>query len=353
MNKEEYKKIVGNTLEYHLSGHNLQHIINSLKKSGIATYNDSAEKGVIIEASDSKWDRVKKCLEKDESTIYEIEKMYIDKSYRYSIFFQCDKFDLNDKLSKYINIKSFKVDKLQEIGDFLLPRYFENEEMIVFIFYKVINPYIAKIDKSKHVLYNTLWIYHKELNILEHRFDILGFKSNDEFYHTTFNAQLDILIQDFRIKAEEFRTSTLIEYIVDNKKREVHEISKYMGLKGNSSAKLKVGNNLVMPFIGDLELIMSKYDELLEKTSDTKRIKEILQKYIVETKENANYKSRLLAWYNYNEDKYFLNVNIIFSYRNKKYDLFNFLEPKKNSMELMNYAIQYICGIRGDIPNNK
>ena len=38
-----------------------------------------------------------------------------------------------------------------------------------------------------------------------------------------------------------------------------------MGLRGNSLAKLKVGNTLVMPFIGDLEIIMKTNQELFNK----------------------------------------------------------------------------------------
>lgn len=57
-----------------------------------------------------------------------------------------------------------------------------------------------------------------------------------------------------------------------------------------------------------------------------------------------NYKSRLLSWYRNGEKEAFLNVNVMFSYKDNKYDVLNFLQPKKNDMEMMDYAIKYLWG---------
>jgi len=100
---------------------------------------------------------------------------------------------------------------------------------------------------------------------LEHRFDILRFKTDECFYETTFKPNLDKFLDDFGVLVKEFRLTSIIDDIVENRSNEVHEISKYMGLRGNSLAKLKVGNTLVMPFIGDLEIIMKTNQELFNK----------------------------------------------------------------------------------------
>lgn len=100
---------------------------------------------------------------------------------------------------------------------------------------------------------------------MEHRFDILRFKTDERFYETTFKPNLDKFLDDFGVLVKEFRLTSIIDDIVENRSNEVHEISKYMGLRGNSLAKLKVGNTLVMPFIGDLEIIMKTNQELFNK----------------------------------------------------------------------------------------
>lgn len=358
MNKSQYEERLNNTIKYYLSEYNLQKIINILRKNNIATYksNNDDDKSftedgtVIIESKKTKYERIAKCLKLKKETYYEIEKYMLNKSYRYSIYFKCENFNIDNigTNNKFINISEFKNYSDMLNIDYLETRYMENEEQIIFSFYKDISYYVQDLDRSIPVLYPSLWIFHKKLGILEHRFDYLGFRGNDDFYKITFEAQLDSLKFNFGITYDEFRTTDIIKYIASSKKNEVHELSQYVGLRGNSSAKLKVGENMIMPFIGDIELLLEENEELFNSNKETKRIKEIFNRYINTTKDNANYKSILLSW-NSEEQKAFLNINVMFSYKNNNYDVFNFLHPQKNDMEMMNYAIQYICQVKGSM----
>ena len=345
MDKQNYKELLKNTFKYDSANYNSQKIINKLKMNDIVTYKKNDSDKIVISTEDSVGKRVSNCIDANDNSIFQIEKYNIEKAYRYSIYFSCNEFEINnEKINNYIKIEDFNSKDNSNIDDYLKPRYFEDENKIVFIFVKNINKYVENLDKSVNILYPTLWIYHKKMKILEHRFNLIGFKSNDDFYKTTFMPQLDRLNNDFKIIVKEFRTSKIIKYIIENKKDEVHEISQYMGLKGDSSAKLKVGKNLIMPFIGDIEMILEENVDLFNKNNETKKIRDILNNYIVNTKENANYKSRLLSWYRNGEKEAFLNVNVMFSYKDNKYDVLNFLQPKKNDMEMMDYAIKYLWG---------
>lgn len=359
MNKSQYEERLDNTINHYLSEYNLQKIINILRENNIAAYKNNSEDNenfaedgtVIIESKKTKYERIAKCLDLKKETYYEIEKYMINKSYRYSIYFKCENFNI-DNIStnnEFININEFKKYSDGLNIDYLKTRYMENEEQIFFAFYKIISYYVQDIDRSMPVLYPSLWIYHKKLGILEHRFDYLGFRHDDNFYKITFEAQLYSLKLNFRIICDEFRTTDIIKYIASSKKNEVHELSQYVGLKGNSSAKLKVGENMIMPFIGDIELLLEEHEELFNSNKETKKIKEIFNIYIKTTKKNANYKSILLSW-DSQEEKAFLNINVMFSYKNNNYDVFNFLHPQKNDMEMMNYAIQYICQVKDSMP---
>lgn len=350
MNREEYEQLMKDTIKYNTPDYVLQQIINDLRKEKIASYNENdKENSVLISTLEDKSERIKKCIDNNLNTFSIIEGILINKSYRYSIYYNCDNFNFNFNLNReqYIKLENFKGDNLKTIKDFINPILIENDNYIAIKFYKIINPFITKIDKTKNVLYPTLWVYHKNLKILEHRFDMLGFKQNDNFYETTLQTQLNIIRRDFKCTVDEFRTSSTIKYIVENKKDKVHEISQYMGLKADSLAKLKVGKTFVMPLIGELQILMEENRHLFNKTKDTRKIREILEKHIDDIRENAKYKSRLIAL-----DKQIdtcIYINILFSYRDKNYDLFNFQEPRKINMELINYAIKYIYEAKQNI----
>ena len=220
-------------------------------------------------------------------------------------------------------------------------------EKIIFRFLTETRPFIRKIDRSIRAFYVNLWIYHKNLKILEYRFDSIGADGDDYFYEHRMDGQLASLSYNHEYTVKEFRSSNIIKYIVDNKKGEVQEISQSIGLKKNSAAKLKVGSNKIMPFIGDFEEMIEKYADLFNKNNETKELKNIFEDYINNIKRNAKYKSRLLSWYNREskKDKSILDIQVMFSYRDKKYDLFNFHEPKKINGELMDFAIKYIVEV--------
>ncbi|MEN8433978.1 hypothetical protein NX821_001149 [Clostridium septicum] len=349
MDINKYIELLRNTIKYELSGHILQRIINNLVKSKFAAYieddrNDNPDL-VPISTDLSKKERIIKCLDKSaENTISVIERVFIEKGYRYSIYYKCDNFIINNKVNEYNNLNDYSPMGINNstVIDFVKPVLFEQDQKIVIRFIKEINPYYTKIDKSEYVLYPTLWVYHKDLKILEHRFDSLSFKGNDNFYSITENAQIDILRRNCSFELNEFRTSKLIDKIVDENKNEVHLKGQDIGLKGNSSAKLKVGSNNIMPFIGDLEELIEKNKEILYLDKESSKITKIFTDYINEVKREAKYKSRLIEISTCNEVSLKVVINVFFSYRENRYDLYNFLESNKIDMEMMNNAIKYI-----------
>lgn len=345
MDINKYIDLLKNTIRYELPGYNLQDVINRLVTNKVATYKESDGIKLKISSDKPKQDRILECLEKrPEDTIFHIEKMYIEKGYRYSIYYKCNNFRINDNYDEYNDFTNYNPISLNngEIEDFLKPILFQNDKEIIFKFIKIINPYYTKIDKSEYIMYPTLWIYHKNLKILEHRFDSLSFKSDDDFYSKTKDAQINILKKISTFEVEEFRTSKLIDEIINQNKNEVSLKGQDIGLKGNSSAKLKVGTNNVMPFIGDLEEIIEKNKSILFADENSEKITKIFSDYIDEVKKEAKYKSRLIEISTDNELKINVAINVFFSYRDNNYDLYNFLECKKIDMEMMNNAIKYI-----------
>lgn len=356
MDITKYVDLMKNTIKYELPGHNLQDIINRLTKNKVACYKDVGDNIVKISSEDSKQDRIIKCLEMSPiDTITNIEWMYIEKGYRYSIYYKCDDFVINNELSNYNDLNNYSPMCIEKgvITDFSKPILLDNGDKVIIKFLKEINPYYTKIDKTKYVLYNTLWIYHKKLKILEHRFDSLSFKGNDNFYNLTKDAQMSTLRRDFKFKLKEFRTSNLIDKIISQNKNEVQLKGQDLGLKGNSSAKLKVGADNVMPFIGDLEQLIEKNRDVLYENKESEKIAKIFTDYICEIKKEAKYKSRLIEISADGGVNLNVRMNVFFSYRDNTYDLYSFLESNKIDMEMMNNAIEYIFKFYTDNKGDK
>lgn len=360
MDINKYIDLLKNTIKYDLPGHNLQKIINKLVESKFAAYieEDKNENPDLVSISTdlSRQDRIIKCLDEcPENTISIIEQMFIEKGYRYSIYYKCDEFIINDKGLEYNNLRDYNpICASCNIIDYSKPIETEIKNKIIIKFSKYIREYIPSIDASKNIIYPTVWIYHKDLKILEYRFDNIAFKNDDDFYKTTLKGQLQQLKQNYKFDLSEFRTNKLIEKMIEEKKTEVNLIVQDIGLKGNSSAKLKVGINKVMPFIGDLEELIEKNYEVLYRDKESEKIANIFINYISEVKREAKYKSRLISIKSKEKNKIVnVDINMFFSYRNENYDLYNFLEAKKINMEMMNNAIEYIFKFYTDNKNNK
>ncbi|EOU1841392.1 hypothetical protein IZT14_001667 [Clostridium perfringens] len=371
MNKEKYLEILKNTIKYSMPQHEIKDILDELKEDNIIGYISDSEKHkekakrveILIDKQDKSLnDILIEVLDKSNKLIKYVEKIFIEKSYRYSIYYRCNDFKFTPKLYNAINLNEYEQKLIsEEIDNFTNIVFKDTDDKIVLRFVYPIKQFVRKIDKSEDFIMPNLWIYHKNLNILEYRFELIGADGDDEFYSTRLDGQISALQCKEKFSFSEFRSSEIIKYIVENKKSEVQEISQSLGLKKNSMAKLKVGTNKIMPFIGDFEEILEKNNELFNKTDETKEIKDILEKYITNIKKNAKYKSRLLSWYKKEEEskenktksksKSILDIQVIFSYRDKNYDLFNFHEPKKLSGELMDFAIKYIIKVEKDTKN--
>lgn len=349
MDINKYRELLRNTVRYELPGYILQKIINNLVNSKFAAYIDEEKNDnpdlISISTDLSRQERIIKCLDRaPENTIPIIERIFIEKGYRYSLYYKCDKFIIRNELNEYNSLNDYSPISINNgvIKDFHNPILFEQGEKVIIRFIKEINPYYTKIDKSEYILYPTLWIYHKDLKILEHRFDRLSFKGDDNFYNTTKDSQISMLKSSYMFEINEFRTNKLIDKIVDENKNEVHLKGQDIGLKGNSSAKLKVGSNNVMPFIGDLEELIENNKEKLYFNEESTKLTKIFTDYINEVKKEAKYKSRLIEISTDGEVKLNVIINVFFSYRENIYDLYNFLESNKIGMEMMNNAIKYI-----------
>lgn len=133
MKIEEYINLIESTLKYETPNYILQKIINDLRKNGVAKYKDD-ENGTKVKI-DSDWDRIKRiceCLkEKPESTIQYIENALINKGYRYSIYYKCSEFKIEDTYESYNLYDNYLPIAIKDIDDFSKPILKDEIERII------------------------------------------------------------------------------------------------------------------------------------------------------------------------------------------------------------------------------
>ncbi|MGG7077394.1 hypothetical protein [Clostridium sardiniense] len=350
-----YIEVLKSNIKYNFSQREVKIILDDLKNNNLITYNKKCleeNKTIIyIENSLDCKERLLYALEKSNKVVERIEDYLINKVYRYSIYFKCEDFK---KKKEVLKSEEDNYVVFDDIGDSIEKEEFdsrkivikENEDVILFRFLIEIEISVHQIKGYPKVYYPTLWIYHKKLKVLEYRFDSIGAENDDDFYDSRMNGQHAKLTKSYDAKIKEYRLAQKIKQIVEEV-NEVKETAQSMGLKQNSLAKLKVGTNNVMPLIGDLEEFICDYDALFNANNETEKIKEQLEKFIGGIKRNAKYKARTLTWYE--KDKSILDIQVLFDYKGKSYDLLNFQNPKKINGSMMNYAINYITKIGEDV----
>lgn len=348
MGNKGYITNIINTIKYDIPERGIREILKNLIDNNIITYKkeEKTEDKIFVERHLEIKERLVYAINNSKKVISYIEKYLMNKEYRYAIYYKIkgDKYTIKqtERLENIENV-NFLSDKFSDKKVI----FEETENQIKFRFLTPILATNRKMAEYVDIYYCNLWVYHKNLNVLEYRFNSISADGNEYFYASRLDGQLEIIKNILDIEIESFKLSNLVKMIVENKS-DVKEVAQTLGLKKEGKAKLKVGKNNIMPFIGDLEEILEEKKELFSKNEETKEIESVLKKYIYGIKKNAKYKARSLTWID-EEGKNILEVQVIFNYRELNYDLINFQNPKIIDGRMMNYAIEYIIKTERDI----
>lgn len=348
MNYSQYEQLIISTLKYYITEYQLQLIINDLVDNKLATYNrKEVESQVSFKGIVKRTDKIKLCLNSNKDTFKYIEFMEFYKGYRYSVYFKYT--NLNEENVKEFALNVENIDFNNNI-QYDIPFYIDKNDLLCIKFHKSISIPCESEQRFVDIRYPTLFIFHRDINILEVRFDRLTYKNDDNFYKITMETCIAVMKSKLKIQIESYDSDSVIKYIVDNKKNEVYESVQHVGMRGDKSAVLKAGKDSVMPFIGDLEKILKNNSEIFNKNQDSKECLNIINHYITQVKRFSDYKMRVLTWLNYdiNDRNKDIDLKIIFSYKNTDYHLFNYYNPKITKMERMNYVINHIIKTQKD-----
>lgn len=355
MDGAKYKKNIINRVKFDMPGYLGQKLINSILEAKIGTYGKEKE-GIIQLKHKSFEQKVDECISKNLATIKLIDLLEITKGYRYTILYKYNNLNISKLEEKATNVNSEYYKAFNDDAEIIeKPLYLENDKHICLKFHKEIT-IIDKVSlKRRFSRYPILLVFHKEINLLEVRFDKLGHEGDYDFYKVSMKPRLDWIASELDVKYEPFNTEKTIKYIVENKNDIVKQIIwSFEGAK-SKGLTLKAGEDGVMPFIGELELMIEalriKYSDQCSNLAAIDEIQEFLNK----TKRFANERFRILNWikiedsgeYKDIEDGIWIKVN--FRYDKSDIDLINIYENEINDMERIDYVIRFIGQSAKDI----
>ncbi|MBP2032585.1 hypothetical protein J2Z42_001257 [Clostridium algifaecis] len=294
---KNFKQLLVDTIMFDKPKYLRQYLINSIVNNNIGTYHKNSG-SIVSLCGKTMEEKIAECFYKKSKTIQLFDLMEIKKGYRYSILYKYTKnvsFDL-DKIatnvmgeyySKYVDDEDVDVDKQ------IL--YLQDEGHLYIKFHKIISVLDRKNLVKKYCRYPILLIFHKKVNLLEVRFDKLGLDNNYDFYKITMEPRIFEIKSAFNIQCEPFDTEKTIKYIVDNEKESVRQLIWSFETAKSKGLTLKSGIDGIMPFIGDLEIMIKDFKN--RYSDDDGKVIECLDElsaYLDKTKKFANEKFRIL-----------------------------------------------------------
>lgn len=341
MNIEEYKNILFNTIIDDYNNKIRTKLMKKLLDSDIASKKKDNTEAVYI-TSVSQKEKIEECLTKTNSTIKDIELLEIDKGYKYSIPYKINSINLDIVKNFALNIDTYNWDNLSD-EDIARPVYIETDELCAIKFHKIIDCIDSDSGKKVYIRYPLLVVIHKEINILEYRFDRIVHKRDDDFYERTIDG-IAVYLKKLNIDINPYEIGRALGEIVKNHQSEAEELICSMGFPGEKGMVVKYGENRTMPVLGELEEIINANEEHF-----TVKSKEILENFIFEKKVLSSKHYREIKWLNNpykgktkDINKQYLKTKIIFNYRGKRRDLIDFHYSNLNDMERMSNVIKFI-----------
>lgn len=290
--------------------------------------------------------QIPRCINQVSQAVNLFEKMEFERAYKYSVIFRYE-IEYNELLQRLDNcpkvIKSKDlsgVEPLDNIPNVAIMDIIEDNVELKFSFkYDALD----QDGNTKRIKYPVIVVFFKDCDLVEFRFDrIYGvFKNSKEFYARNNLHIQNWFKQNLNLDILDVDLIPILEKIQDIQGVVVY--SQCMNSKAGGEATLKVNENYVLPFLGELENLMIEHEDKFSKAPE---IKEILENYISEIKETSDLPWISLCWLGVRKSKNNI-VKFSHNYMNKGYTLLQHYGLQKN-MERMNEVVKCIADNRED-----
>lgn len=339
-------------LEYTLKSLNectnqtLHKIVNIFIEDGIATKKDEENNDKIYIGSMTSKLGLSLCLKEQNSAIKSIEKWEFDKNYKYSMLFDVKNFD--EKLINNLLVSNQMV-------------CYDNLNGCEALYSAAMNPSIKKVDGNYCLKFNfklnatdtygemlkkrytVVAIYYSDKQLLELRFDTVEQIYSRDRFSFAYDALewlrrymgLSITAIDLKIIADYIKKNGKIDRVVPS--------AQDMHMASGGKATVEVGNNdkMVLPFIGELKILMDSYNDDFKKVPV---LKKVFEDFIYE-KENLSE----FPWIRFKFEEKNFEVKFLFDYGRENGCLlqhFHSALRANQGRERMDYVTNYIIKVR-------
>ena len=322
-------------------------LIKEMVNSGIATEKkDEKTKKVYIGDMSSNRQRLKYCIKESNQAVRDIEQWEFEKNYKYSLFLLSENYDstIIEKLIENQKIKEYEtlngIEPVRPVLDVPTVRYYGDNLFLKFLIKLKATDSDGNENKCRYPL--IVIIYPKQ-NIIELRFDSMGALFGKDklkyVYHaiTWIGKNLDALIAPIDLR-------DVADYIKEKGEDDgVVLLAQDMRMASGGKATIDVGNDdtKVLPFIGELKLLLEEYEEEFNKVPV---LKNVLEEFIYE-KENLSE----FPWVKFRFEEKDIEVKITFDYGKLKFSLLQHYSSqlvKNLGKERMDYVTTYLSEVR-------
>lgn len=293
-------------------------------------------------------DSIFECIDKSDKAIQEYDKFQFTRNYKYSVICTANNFEKLLKEVSSIPEYKYDTDEIKIFDEIKEPIRYEYLDYTILLFNKKYEAIHPQTGDELFLHYPVLLVFHKELKLVEIRFDTVkrlftGGDRDQTIYIRLIDEILKFIEDNYHINLNPLDLDFMIELMKKNENEDIKLISQYMNLATGGKAQLAVGNNeeYVLPIIGELKNIISDLKEELNKNL---KIKDTLEQFIFEKEETTEYPWIEVLFLNKEGIKTRNNhVKFTFNYMNKTYSLITYYyNDALIGMERMNDVTRFI-----------
>ena len=321
-------------------------IVDLLLINGFATKSEEEKPDKIFIGKMTDKTGLSFCISKNNSAIKSIEKWEYDKNYRYSMLFDVKDFDENVFKMPIASKQIVCYDDLTEYEELyavaMNPSLLQIDDNFCLKFNFKLDATDAIGEKLKK-RYAILAIFYTKEQLLEIRFDTLEIS----FERNRFKYVYDVIAWIRRylglsVSAIDLREVT--DYIKRNGKDDGIIVSgqdMLMASGGKATVEIGNDNSMVLPFIGELKIIMKEYDEEFNRVPD---LKLVFEDFIYEKENLSDF-----PWLRFKFEEKVIEVKFTFDYGKEHGCLLqHYHSPLRANQgrERMDYVTEYIIKVR-------
>lgn len=346
---EEYLEYLFGSLENY-TNQVVNKLVRTMVSRGIATEKESEQdQKVYIGDILSGRQQLKHCIAESEQAVKNIEKWEFEKSYRYSIFLSLEEY--NDKIIEQLikgeQIKEYDtlktIEPLYSVINIPTVKTYNNNLFFKFLVKLSATDSDGNENKCR---YPVIVILYPKQSIIEIRFDSIGaLYSKDKLKHIY--HVLTWLRDNLNTNITPIDLRNVADYVKENGEKDgVVLAAQDMRMASGGKATIDVGNDdtKVLPFIGELKILLKEYEEEFKKSPV---IKTALEEFIYD-KENLSE----FPWIRFRFEERSIEVKISFDYGRENFSLLQHYHSqlvKNLGKERMDYVAAYLSEVRNTI----